>query len=47
MEEMSKHFEPIVFTAANEDYASAVLDTIDPSNHIRTRLYRESTVECR
>lgn len=46
LEAMGRHFEPVVFTAANEDYASAVLDLIDPLNHITARLYRDSTSEC-
>jgi hypothetical protein len=46
LREVGKHFEPVVFTAANEEYASAVLDWVDPEKHIRARLYRESTSDC-
>jgi len=38
---MSALFEIIIYTAAQEDYANAILDVLDPSSEIITyRLYR-------
>uniref|UniRef100_A0A7S2TNY8 FCP1 homology domain-containing protein n=1 Tax=Lotharella oceanica TaxID=641309 RepID=A0A7S2TNY8_9EUKA len=44
LEEASKKFEVVVFTAAIPIYAKPVLDLIDPNNYITSRLYRSSTV---
>lgn len=46
LEEVSNHYEPLIFTAANEDYASAVLNCIDPRQTLRSKLFREHTCEC-
>ena len=43
MEETSKHYELVIFTAAVKDYADQILDTIDKKNWISHRLYREHT----
>lgn len=45
LEQLAKHFEVGIFTAAEEVYAGPVLDTIDPNGLIAFRLYRDSTVE--
>jgi len=37
---MAKHYEIIIFTASMEQYASPVIDQIDPNNLITVRLYR-------
>lgn len=47
MDELAKHCEVVVFTAALPVYAKPVLDKIDPSCHIVHRLYRDSTVTYR
>jgi len=45
LEELSKHFEIIVFTASHSCYANVVLDHLDPHNkYIHHRLFRESCV---
>ena len=45
LEELSKHFEIIVFTASHSCYANEVLDHLDPENRlIQHRLFRESCV---
>jgi len=45
LEELSKHFEIIVFTASHSCYANVVLDHLDPQNkYIHHRLFRESCV---
>jgi Dullard-like phosphatase family protein len=47
LEQVSLHFEPILFTAALPVYASPVLDQIDPERLLRHRLYRDATVSYR
>jgi len=45
LEELSKHFEIVVFTASHSCYANVVLDHLDPENkYIHHRLFRESCV---
>ena len=45
LEELSKHFEIIVFTASHSCYANVVLDHLDPQNkYIQHRLFRENCV---
>lgn len=44
--ELSKYFEPIVFTAALPEYASPVIDELDKDKHIRHRLFRQHTAPC-
>ena len=45
LEELSKHFEIIVFTASHSCYANVVLDYLDPqSKCIQHRLFRENCV---
>lgn len=42
LQEMSKDFELVIFTASQEKYASQVLDRLDPHGYISHRLYRDS-----
>ncbi|GAB5356719.1 hypothetical protein AAMO2058_000313200 [Amorphochlora amoebiformis] len=44
LEEASKRFEVVVFTAAIPVYAEPVLNLIDPKKRIKHRLFRSSTV---
>ena len=47
LEEMSKIFEIIIFTAALKDYADSILDVLDPNKTlINYRLYRHHTSIC-
>lgn len=41
LEEMGKHYEVVIFTAALQDYADWVLDELDASKVIKHRLYRQ------
>lgn len=43
LEEMGKHFEIVVFTAARQDYADWVIDRLDKGNNVSYRLYRQHT----
>lgn len=43
LDEMSKYFEIIVFTAAQQDYADWVIDRLDKNKNISFRLYRQHT----
>jgi TFIIF-interacting CTD phosphatase-like protein len=43
LKELSAHFELVIFTAAMQDYADTVIDSIDPERLIRHRLYRQHT----
>lgn len=46
LEELSKDFEIIVFTASHNCYAKAVLDYLDPDNRfIHHRFYRDSCIQ--
>ena len=38
---MSQHFELVIFTAADQQYADMVLEIIDPHKIISHRLYRQ------
>ena len=40
LEEMSKYYEIVVFTAGMKDYADWVLDQLDNNRYIKFRLYR-------
>ncbi|KAL5998807.1 hypothetical protein ACLOJK_009755 [Asimina triloba] len=42
LQKISKDFEIVAFTAGTENYASKVLDLIDPEGLISHRLYRDS-----
>lgn len=42
--EMAKHYEIIIYTASLNKYADPLLDLLDPSKVIRSRLFRESCV---
>jgi len=47
LEEMSKFYEIVIFTAALKDYADSILDILDPKKkYIRYRLYRQHTSIC-
>lgn len=41
LQEMSKYYEIVIFTAAMQDYADWVIDQIDPEGYIKYRLYRQ------
>ena len=44
LEQMSKYFETVIFTAAMKEYADSILDLIDPEKKlINFRLYRHHT----
>ena len=40
---MSQHFELVIFTAAQQDYADWIIDRLDPKGVISHRLYRQHT----
>ena len=40
LEEMSKYFELVIFTAAVKEYADSILDSIDKKGLLSYRLYR-------
>lgn len=44
LEELSKHFELILFTASQEQYANKILQFIDPKGRFQHRFYRDSCV---
>ena len=44
LQALSEICEPVIFTAGSRDYAEPVLDTVDQSQIIRSRLYREAVV---
>jgi CTD small phosphatase-like protein 2 len=43
LDEMAKHYEIVIFTAAVKQYADTILDSIDQKKRIAYRLYREHT----
>lgn len=43
IEEMSKHYELVIFTAALQDYADWIIDRLDEKKRISHRLYRQHT----
>ena len=43
LNEMAKHFELVIFTAAAEDYADIVLNELDKNKVINYKLYRKHT----
>ncbi|CAK60420.1 unnamed protein product (macronuclear) [Paramecium tetraurelia] len=43
LKEMSKYYEIVIFTAAQQDYADFILDLIDEGRVIGYRLYRQHT----
>ncbi|KAK9132253.1 hypothetical protein Scep_011781 [Stephania cephalantha] len=45
LKSLSDKFEIVVFTAGLREYASLVLDQLDPGNVISYRLYRDSCTE--
>jgi len=44
VEEMSKYYEVVIFTAGTKDYADYALNFVDPRKRISHRLYREHAV---
>lgn len=40
LNEMSKHYELVLFTAATREYAEKVIDYLDPKRLVEHRLYR-------
>lgn len=46
LQEMSRYYEIVVFTAATQDYADWVLDQIDTQSLIKYRLYRQHAISC-
>lgn len=43
--EMSKIYELVIFTAATKEYADKVIDVIDSKRRIEHRLYRDSCTQ--
>jgi CTD small phosphatase-like protein 2 len=41
---LSQYYEIVVFTAAEQDYADAILDILDTENLINKRLYRQHCI---
>ncbi len=41
LKQLSKYYEIVVFTAAEQEYADEVLDALDPNKYIKHRLYRQ------
>lgn len=44
MENLANYYELVVFTAAEQDYADAILDVLDTENLISHRLYRQHCI---
>lgn len=44
MENLANYFEIVVFTAAEQDYADAILDVLDTEKLIFKRLYRQHCI---
>ena len=42
--ELSKYYEIVVFTAAEQDYADDVIDQLDKQGLIKHRLYRQHAI---
>jgi Dullard-like phosphatase family protein len=42
---MSEHYELVLFTSATPTYADYIMQFIDPSHHIKLRLYRPHTTK--
>jgi len=45
LEELSKYYELVIFTAATQDYADFVLNELDKNRRITHRLYRQHTFQ--
>ena len=43
LEEMGKHYEIVIFTAAQQDYADWIIDRLDKGKNVTHRLYRQHT----
>lgn len=46
IKEMAKHYEVVIFTAAQKDYADFILDRMDTEGSISHRLYRNNCSYC-
>ena len=44
IENLSKYYEIVVFTAGEQEYADAILDILDPDGYISKRLYRQHCI---
>ena len=44
IENLSKYYEIVVFTAGEQEYADAILDVLDPDGFISHRLYRQHCI---
>lgn len=44
MENLASFYEIVVFTAAEQDYADAILDVLDTENLINHRMYRQHCI---
>ncbi|CAD8200672.1 unnamed protein product [Paramecium pentaurelia] len=45
LQNMAKHFEIMIFTASNEDYANQIIDYLDPTQQlVKYRLYRNDCI---
>ncbi|CAK61687.1 unnamed protein product (macronuclear) [Paramecium tetraurelia] len=45
LQNMSKHFEIMIYTASNEDYANQIIDYLDPTKQlVKYRLYRNDCI---
>ncbi|CAK83472.1 unnamed protein product (macronuclear) [Paramecium tetraurelia] len=44
LEQLSKYYEIIIFTAALPDYANFIIDIIDKKGFVKQRLYRDKTI---
>eukprot|EP00826_Nyctotherus_ovalis_P017233 TRINITY_DN15061_c0_g1_i2.p1 TRINITY_DN15061_c0_g1~~TRINITY_DN15061_c0_g1_i2.p1 ORF type:complete len:149 (-),score=29.09 TRINITY_DN15061_c0_g1_i2:131-577(-) len=43
---MARHYEVVVFTAALQEYADAILDQLDTKGAVTHRLYRQHALPC-
>ena len=46
LEKVSKLYEVVIFTAGIQNYASPLLNKLDPNHYISYRLYREHCTQC-
>ena len=47
LNQMSKHYELVLFTAGSEKYANLAMKIIDPNGLISLRLYRQHTIDAK
>ena len=46
LQEMSKYYEIVIFTAGTKEYADWILDQLDTTKAIKYRLYRQHATPC-